>query len=85
VALLSSDEDRKLLTEDIEKFTDRYVLGRDKCESSSHFLQIKIPNGKLTTQKIKKIANLAQTYSKEYDEITDRQNLQLHWIDAEML
>ncbi len=63
------------------QFADRYVLGRDKCEGSSHFLRIKIPNGRLNAEQFKSIASLAETYGRGYAEITDRQNLQLHWIE----
>ena len=65
------------------QFADRYVLGRDKCEGSSHFLRIKIPNGRLNAEQFKAIASLAETYGRGYAEITDRQNLQLHWIESQ--
>jgi sulfite reductase beta subunit-like hemoprotein len=68
---------------DLENFQNRYVLGKDKCEGSSRFLRIKIPNGKLTAEQFKAIANLAKAYGRGYVEITDRQNLQLHWIDPD--
>jgi sulfite reductase beta subunit-like hemoprotein len=66
---------------DLEAFHDRYVLGKDKCEGSSHFLRIKIPNGRLNADQFKAIAGLSETYGRGYAEITDRQNLQLHWIE----
>ena len=59
------------------------MLGHDKCEGSSHFLRIKIPNGRLSAEQFKSIASLAETYGRGYAEITDRQNLQLHWIESQ--
>ena len=64
-------------------FQNRYVLGKDKCEGSSHFLRIKIPNGRLTANQFKAIAELSKSYGRGYAEITDRQNLQLHWIEQQ--
>ena len=66
-----------------KSFHNRYVLGKDKCEGSSRFLRIKIPNGKLTAEKFQAIAGLADKYGRGYAEITDRQNIQLHWIEEE--
>lgn len=67
----------------IENFRDRYVLGKDKCEGSTRFLRIKIPNGRVTAQQFKEIACLSKDYGRGYAEITDRQNLQLHWVEPE--
>ncbi len=75
--------DTKFTTEDIERFVNCYALGRDKCQGSSHFLRIKIPNGRLSTEQFKAIAALSKIYGRGYAEITDRQNLQLHWIESE--
>lgn len=68
---------------DISAFNDRYVLGKDKCEGSTRFLRIKIPNGKVTAEQFKAIAALSKEYGRGYAEITDRQNIQLHWVDPE--
>ena len=68
---------------DLEAFHDRYVLGKDKREGSSYFLRIKIPNGRLNSDQFKTIAELSEVYGKGYAEITDRQNLQLHWIEPQ--
>lgn len=68
---------------DVSAFNDRYVLGKDKCEGSTRFLRIKIPNGKVTAEQFKAIAALSKEYGRGYAEITDRQNIQLHWVDPE--
>jgi sulfite reductase (ferredoxin) len=69
--------------EDILKFASRYSLGSEKGEGSKHFLRIKIPNGILTTQQFRKIADLSERYGRNYAEITDRQDIQLHWIESD--
>ena len=70
-----------LSVKDLESCHDRYVLGKDKCEGSSHFLRIKIPNGRLNADQFRTIACLSEDYGRSYAEITDRQNIQLHWIE----
>ncbi len=72
-----------LPTKDIEAICNRYVLGKDKCEGSNHFLRIKIPNGRLTSDQFREIATLSKEYGRGYAEITGRQNIQLHWIDSQ--
>ena len=72
-----------LPAKDIEAIRNRYVLGKDKCKGSEHFLRIKIPNGRLTADQFREIASLSQEYGRGYAEITDRQNIQLHWIDSQ--
>ena len=80
---MNPNEDEKFPTADVERFVNCYALGRDKCEGSSHFLRIKIPNGRLTAEQFRAIAALSERYGRGYAEITDRQNLQLHWIESE--
>lgn len=73
--------------EDIERFMGRFSIGRDSNPmnptGSLHFLRLKVPGGFLTTKQLRGAADLAQKYGKSRAEITNRQDLQLHWIDAE--
>jgi len=69
--------------DDLERFVDRYSLGYDRGEGSQHFLRAKIPNGILTTQQFRGLGEMAEKYGRGYAEITDRQDMQLHWIDGE--
>jgi sulfite reductase beta subunit-like hemoprotein len=73
--------------EDLERFMGRFSLGRDsnplETTGSPHFLRIKIPGGFLNSTQLRSIADMAKTYSKGYTEITNRQDIQLHWIEAE--
>lgn len=71
----------ELFLDDIEKFRDRYSLGRDRGEGSTNFLRIKVLGGMLTSDQLKGIARLSLKYGRGYAEITTRQDIQLHWID----
>jgi sulfite reductase beta subunit-like hemoprotein len=70
-------------TADIERFAGRYSIGRDDGQSSLHFIRIKVPGGILTSNQFRGIAGLASKYSRGIAEITDRQDIQMHWIRAE--
>lgn len=69
-------------TEDIMRFADRFSLGRDRGLGSRHFLRIKVPAGALTSEQFREIAQMADDYSRGYAEITDRQSVQLHWVQG---
>ncbi|AKG90668.1 Sulfite reductase, beta subunit {hemoprotein} [Geoglobus ahangari] len=68
---------------DISKFVGRYSLGRDNGNGSLHFLRIKVPAGQIDSERLRRVAELSREYGRGYAEITDRQSIQLHWIDPE--
>lgn len=68
---------------DIKRFIGRYSIGRDRGMDSSNFLRVKVPGGFITSEQFRQVAAMALKYSKGYAEITDRQDIQLHWINAE--
>jgi sulfite reductase beta subunit-like hemoprotein len=76
----------KIDVDDVNRFMGRYSLGRDSnplnSTDSPHFLRIKVPGGFLDSKQLRRIADLTKTYSRGQAEITNRQDLQLHWIDA---
>jgi len=76
-----------IATADLERFIGRYSIGRDSNPlnptESLHFLRIKVPGGFITSEQFRRVADLAKTYGRGYAEITDRQDIQLHWIEAE--
>ncbi len=72
-------EEMKILS----RFIGRYSLGRDGGRDSLHFLRIKIPGGVIDSERLRTIAELSLNYGRGYAEITDRQDIQLHWIDSE--
>jgi len=68
---------------DISKFVGRYSLGKDNGMGSLHFLRIKIPAGRISAGNLFEIANISREYGRGYAEITDRQDIHLHWIDGD--
>jgi len=68
--------------EDIMRFADRFSLGRDRGMGSRQFLRIKVPAGVLTSKHLRAISELSDKYGRGYAEITDRQDIQLHWIQG---
>ncbi len=76
----------KLNVDDMTRFIGRYSLGRDSnplnSTGSPHFLRLKIPGGFINSKQLRGVADLTKTYSRGQAEITNRQDIQLHWIDA---
>jgi sulfite reductase (ferredoxin) len=48
-------------------------------------VRIRIPNGLLSSQQLRTIADLTQRYARGIADITVRQNIQLHWVTIEDL
>jgi len=48
-------------------------------------VRIRIPNGLLTSQQVRTIANLSSNHGNGVADITVRQNIQLHWVRIESL
>jgi sulfite reductase (ferredoxin) len=63
------------------------VGGRNGEGKSTQFfmVRIRIPNGLLTSQKTRAIADLAERHARGVADITVRQNIQLHWVTLESL
>jgi sulfite reductase beta subunit-like hemoprotein len=63
-----------------------YGLYTQRPQSEGYFmLRVKIPNGDLTARQLKTIAELAGKYGQGLADITDRQNIQLHWLRIESI
>ena len=76
-----------MTNDDILRFVGRYSLGRDSnprnYKDSLHFLRFKVPGGIITSEQLRGVAELTQKYSKNLAEITDREDIQLHWVRSE--
>jgi len=49
-----------------------------------HFmLRVRIDGGQLTVEQTRAIADVSTTYARDTADLTDRQNIQLHWINIE--
>jgi len=77
----------ELPVDDITRFIGRYSIGRDsnplETMGSLHFLRVKVPGGYITSSQLRGVADVAEKYGRGQGEITDRQDIQLHWINAE--
>ena len=59
------------------------VLEPEELEAPYFMLRIRIDGGQLTSEQLATIGGLATTYGRDVADITDRQNIQLHWIRVE--
>jgi sulfite reductase (ferredoxin) len=55
-----------------EDLDDRYFM-----------MRVRIDGGALTTEQLRVIGEVSQTYARDTADITDRQNVQLHWVRVE--
>jgi sulfite reductase (ferredoxin) len=64
------------------------VIGGKNGEGKStpfFMVRIRIPNGLLTSQQTRAVADLAERHARGVADITVRQNVQLHWVTLESL
>ncbi len=59
------------------------VLEPEDLEDEYFMLRIRIDGGALTSRQLQVIGDVARTYGRDVADITDRQNVQLHWIRIE--
>ncbi len=58
-----------------------YGLYTQRPETDGYFmLRIRIPGGALTSEQTDVIGRLSERYGRDVADVTDRQNIQLHWI-----
>lgn len=57
-----------------EELDDRYFM-----------LRVRLDGGALTTEQLRAIGEVSQTYARDTADITDRQNVQFHWIEIESM
>jgi sulfite reductase (ferredoxin) len=61
-----------------------YGLYTQRPESDGYFmLRIRIPGGILTAEQTDEIGRISEVYGRDVADVTDRQNVQLHWIRIE--
>ncbi|MFD1152722.1 nitrite/sulfite reductase, partial [Saccharothrix hoggarensis] len=59
------------------------TLEPEELDDEYFMLRVRIDGGRLTTQQLALIGELSQTYARDTADITDRQNVQYHWIRIE--
>jgi len=56
------------------------VLEPAELDAEYFMLRVRIDGGRLTGAQLRAIADVATTYGRDVADVTDRQNIQLHWI-----
>ncbi|MBV9846063.1 MAG: nitrite/sulfite reductase [Kutzneria sp.] len=59
------------------------VLEPEDLDDRYFMLRVRIDGGALTTEQVRVVGELSQTYARDTADITDRQNIQYHWIRIE--
>ena len=59
------------------------VLEPEELEAPYFMLRIRIDGGRLTNEQLRVIGEVASEYGRDVADVTDRQNIQLHWIRIE--
>ncbi|MCP2165170.1 nitrite/sulfite reductase [Goodfellowiella coeruleoviolacea] len=59
------------------------VLEPEELDDSYFMLRVRVDGGRLTTEQLRVIGEISQTYARNTADLTDRQNIQLHWVRIE--
>ncbi len=59
------------------------VLEPEELEDSFFMLRVRVDGGLLTTSALRTIGEVSRRYARDTADLTDRQNIQLHWIRIE--
>jgi sulfite reductase (ferredoxin) len=59
------------------------ILEPEELEAPYFMLRIRIDGGQLTSEQLRTIGEISTTYGRDVADVTDRQNIQLHWIRIE--
>lgn len=59
------------------------TLEPEQLEDAYFMMRVRIDGGSLTTEQLRVIGEISETYARDSADITDRQNVQLHWIRIE--
>ncbi|MGH3492525.1 MAG: nitrite/sulfite reductase, partial [Sciscionella sp.] len=59
------------------------TLEPEQLEDAYFMMRIRLDGGALSTEQLRVIGEISHTYARDTADITDRQNVQLHWIRIE--
>lgn len=59
------------------------VLEPEELEDKFFMLRVRVDGGQLSLAQLRVIAEISEKYGRNSADITDRQNIQLHWIRVE--
>jgi sulfite reductase (ferredoxin) len=63
--------------------TDTGHLEEEELDAQHFMLRVRIDGGALTTEQLRVIGEISQTFARDTADVTDRENIQLHWIRIE--
>lgn len=61
------------------------TLTPKELEDEYFMLRVRIDGGQLTTAQLRVIAGISQEFGRDTADLTDRQNIQLHWVEVESM
>jgi len=59
------------------------ILEPHELDDEFFMLRVRIDGGQLSTEQLRVVAQIAQEFGRDTADVTDRQNIQLHWIRIE--
>jgi sulfite reductase (ferredoxin) len=59
------------------------ALEDNEIEDSYFMMRVRIPGGQLSADQLRTVAGIAKEYGRDLADVTDRQNVQYHWIRIE--
>jgi sulfite reductase (ferredoxin) len=59
------------------------VLEPEELDDEYFMLRVRIDGGQLNLDQLRAVAGISQRYARDTADVTDRQNVQLHWIEIE--
>jgi sulfite reductase (ferredoxin) len=59
------------------------ALEPEELDDSYFMLRVRVDGGTLTTEQVRALGEISQTYARDTADVTDRNNIQYHWIQIE--
>ncbi|GAA0480442.1 nitrite/sulfite reductase [Streptomyces sp. NPDC046215] len=59
------------------------ILAPEELDDKHFMLRVRIDGGRLTVAQLRAVGEVSETYARGTADITDRQNIQLHWVRIE--
>ena len=61
------------------------VLEPEELDDRYFMLRVRLDGGALTTEQLRALGEISQAYARDTADVTDRQNIQYHWIEIESM
>jgi sulfite reductase (ferredoxin) len=63
--------------------TDTGHVEEEDLDARHFMMRVRVDGGALTTEQLRVIGEISQTFARDTADVTDRENIQLHWIRVE--